>query len=342
MATFDAELEELFKRIMKYELNTPLALAVFGNGVKDLEQFRSLGNDMDELSKLTIPSGTATADKIISKIDARALTKAVIYALFMEDINHADYEDPQKWDLQEYQKLSRKGPAQYLAKMNSAIPTASPSTTGLTSAPFVPLTQQQKDDDAALVSWNRRPRDPAKYPIIKDDAGYQDFKLKFRRQLIEDKLSRVTDPAFTIKGCRRGSDEDLAELQVNFFAQILSAVLQNAEGKSLVTVHPDNPLYVWSQHEAHQLSSDSAQIGSTIHMSKLINLKMTESPTRHEFFIAFQDTCNRYDEFRYHMHMLNQNMQMRQSQRRNLPNPSCKHRVHYSSLHLSLELVVCI
>jgi hypothetical protein len=270
MASFDAELEHLFLKIMKYELSTPLALAVHEYGVKEFEHFRSLGNDLNELPKLTIPSG-AGVDKTISTIDAKALTKAVIYTLFMEDSNHADYEDPRKWDVKEYQKWSRQGPARYIAKMNSAISTAFPSTTGSTSAPFVPLTQQQKDDDAALISWNRKTRDPSKYPIIKDDAGYQDFKLKFKRQLIEDKLSRVMDPAFTITGCRSGSDEDLADLQVNFFAQVLSAVLQNAEGKGLVTVHPDNPLYIWSQHEAHQLSSDSAQIGSTILMSKLIN-----------------------------------------------------------------------
>jgi hypothetical protein len=292
MATFDPELEDLFKRIMKYELSAPLALAVHGYSVKEFEHFRSL--EITELSKLTIPSGSTAVDKEISKINAKALTKVLIYALFMEDSNHADFEDPKLWDLQEYQKWSRQGPAQYLIKMNKTI-SAVPSAVGLSSAPFVPLTQQQRDDDAALVSWNRKPRDLSKYPIIKDNAGYQDFGLKFKRQLIEDKLSRVTDSTFTITGCRTGSDEDLANLQVNFFAQILSAVLQNSEGKGLVTMHPDNPLYVWKQHEAHQLSSDSAQIGSTTLMTKLISLRMTESSTRHEFFVSFQDTCNRYD-----------------------------------------------
>jgi hypothetical protein len=90
MATFDAELEDLFKKIMKYELSTPLVLAVHKYGVTKFEQFRSLGSDLDELPKLTIPSGTTPpVDKTISKIDAKALTKAVIYALFMEDSNHA-------------------------------------------------------------------------------------------------------------------------------------------------------------------------------------------------------------------------------------------------------------
>ena len=44
--------------------------------------------------------------------------------------------------------------------------TASPTTaSGLATS----TTQAQKEDDAALVSWNRKPRDVSKYPIIKKD-----------------------------------------------------------------------------------------------------------------------------------------------------------------------------
>jgi hypothetical protein len=49
---------------------------------------------------------------------------------------------------------------------------------------------------------------------------------------------------------------ELATLQINFFKQILSAVLLNPEGKSLVITHPEDALFVWKQHEAHQTNSD--------------------------------------------------------------------------------------
>jgi hypothetical protein len=99
----------------------------------------------------------------------------------------------------------------------------------------------------------------AKYPILKTDAGYPDWRSKMKRQLIADTLQRVMDPTFNIAtSCRLGSDKELGELQINFFEQILSAVLLNPEGKGPVTTHPEDSLYVWKEHEAHQKMSDSA------------------------------------------------------------------------------------
>jgi hypothetical protein len=63
--------------------------------------------------------------------------------------------------------------------------------------------------------------------------------LEVKRQLVGDTLLRVTDPGFAISSCRGGLDRELATLQVNFFEQILSAVLQSAEGKGLVTTHSE-------------------------------------------------------------------------------------------------------
>jgi hypothetical protein len=73
-------------------------------------------------------------------------------------------------------------------------------------------------------------------------------------------------------------------------------VLQNPEGKGLVITNPEDALYVWTEHEKHQLSSDSAQISTTAVMQKLMNLKMADSPTRHSFLITFQELCNRYNQ----------------------------------------------
>ena len=102
-----------------------------------------------------------------------------------------------------------------------------------------------------LVSWNRRPRDIVKYPQLKDDVGYKDWILKMKRQLKADNLWRVATPQWTIaKDCKPGSDTELGELQLNYFEQILAAVLLNPEGKGLTTTHPEDSLYVWKLHEA--------------------------------------------------------------------------------------------
>jgi hypothetical protein len=85
-------------------------------------------------------------------------------------------------------------------------------------------------------------------------------------------------------------------LQINFFEQILSAVLINPEGKGLVIIHPEDALFVWKEHEEHQNASDSAQISTTALMNKLMALKIANSPTRHSFLISFQELCNCYNQ----------------------------------------------
>jgi hypothetical protein len=117
-----------------------------------------------------------------------------------------------------------------------------------------------------------------------------------KRQLIADTLSRVMEPTFRIATCRSGADTELAELQINVFKQILSAVLLNPEGKGLINTHPEDALFVWNEHEAHQLDSDSAQISTTAQMTKLMALKIADLGSRHGFLVSFQDTCNRYDQ----------------------------------------------
>jgi hypothetical protein len=65
-----------------------------------------------------------------------------------------------------------------------------------------------------------------------------------KRQLIADILSRATDPTFGINNCRPGADTELATLQINFFGQILSAVLLNPEGKGLMITYPEDSIFV--------------------------------------------------------------------------------------------------
>jgi hypothetical protein len=73
-------------------------------------------------------------------------------------------------------------------------------------------------------------------------------------------------------------------------------VLLNPEGKGLIITHPEDALFVWSEHEAHQLDSDSTQISTTALMTKLMALKIADSSSRHSFLVSFQEVCNRYDQ----------------------------------------------
>jgi hypothetical protein len=74
-----------------------------------------------------------------------------------------------------YFKWCQNGYAIYLT---SLIPvpgsTATATSTSATATTAAFVTTAQKDDDAALISWNRKPRDVAKYPLLKNDADSQD------------------------------------------------------------------------------------------------------------------------------------------------------------------------
>jgi hypothetical protein len=66
-------------------------------------------------------------------------------------------------------------------------------------------------------------------------------------------------------------------------------VLLNPEGKGLIITHPEDALFIWNQHEAHQLNSDSAQISTTALMTKLMALKIADAPSQHSFLVSFQE-----------------------------------------------------
>jgi hypothetical protein len=225
----------------------------------------------------------------------KQIQAGIYYCQFLEDNNDPVCDDPTMMDYATFSKWRRNGQAVYQASLNTTGTVITPPSIGSTTTAYVSTVQ--KDDDAALIRWNRKPCDVAKYPILKTDEGYPDWRFKMKRQLIADTLQRVMDPTFQIAtSCRLGSDKELGELQINFFEQILAAVLLNPEGKGLVTTHPEDSLYVWKEHGAHQKMSDSAQISTTALMNKLMSLKKTNSPTRHAFLISFQDLCNRYDQ----------------------------------------------
>jgi hypothetical protein len=194
-------------------LTHPLALALSQSFVNTFDDFRTINiDDFHEFryNMTSVPLSTPGIKLHVTAV--KKIQRMVSYARYKEDNKDPDCNIPDVWDTDVYSKWCRNGYATYLT---SLIPVPS-STTAATSTPTTSttaafVTTAQKDDDAALISWNRKPRDVAKYPLLKNDTDYQDWKLKMKRQLIADTLSRVMEPTFRIATCRSGADTELAE-----------------------------------------------------------------------------------------------------------------------------------
>jgi hypothetical protein len=117
--------------------------------------------------------GTKLHVTIVKKIQ-----RMVSYARYMEDNKDTDCDTPEIWDTDIYSKWCRNGYANYLTSLTAPVPgsTAAATSTPATSTATAFVTTTQKDYEAALISWNRKPRDVAKYPLLKNDADYQDWK----------------------------------------------------------------------------------------------------------------------------------------------------------------------
>jgi hypothetical protein len=185
-ANFDATLEHIVAVILKLTLTHPLALALSQSFVNTFDDFRTMDiNDVHEFRYSTTSVLLSTPGIKLHVTIVKKIQRMVGYACYKEKNNHADCDDPLLWDIDVYSKWCRNV---YAAYLTSLIPvpssTAATTSTPATATTAVFVTTAQKDDDATLISWNRKPCDVAKYPLLKNDADYQDWKLKMKRQLI--------------------------------------------------------------------------------------------------------------------------------------------------------------
>jgi hypothetical protein len=292
MASFDSGLKHLVVDIIKYKITHPLAMALDQAFVSTFNEFHSI--EIADVNEFTYKASVTSDTVKLHTTLVKQIQRGVAYACYEEDMANSKSDDPTLWDANTFSRWTWNSYVTYLTTVAASAATIAAMTLGSTTTTII--STSQKDNEAALISWSRKPHDVAKYPFLKTDADYQDWKLKMKRQLIADTLSQVTEPTFTLYMCRAGTDHELAMLQINFFEQILSAVLLNPKGKGLVTTHPKDALFVWKEHEAHQNAPDSAQRSTTILMNKLMALKIADSPTRHSFLISFQELCNRDDQ----------------------------------------------
>jgi hypothetical protein len=174
--------------ILNFPLTNPFALALSQSFVNTFDDFRTV--DIDDVHEFRYNTTTDPQDTPGTKIHlqvVRKIQRMVCYARFMEESKDTDCDAPTVWDIDTYSKWCRNGYSTYLAALTSSNAAAIPTPVTSTTTAFV--TTAQKDDEAALISWNRKPRDVAKYPLLKNDADYQDWKLKMKQQLIADTLS---------------------------------------------------------------------------------------------------------------------------------------------------------
>jgi hypothetical protein len=115
--------------------------------------------------------GTKLHATVVKKIQCM-----VCYACFKEESKDTDCNTLDVWDTDIYSKWCQNGYTTYLASLTGSLSgsNAAAIKVPVTSTPAVFVTTAQKDDDAALISWNRNPRNVAKYPLLKNDADYQD------------------------------------------------------------------------------------------------------------------------------------------------------------------------
>jgi hypothetical protein len=147
-------------------------------------------------AQLTWKMSTAVSpDTKLHFMLVKQVQRCIHYACYKEGLNDSESDDPTSWSKATYSTWSRN---RYPAYLTTLLTPAAATPLPVTSMTAKYVSPAQKDDEAALISWNRKPCDVAKYPLHKNDAEYQDWKLKMKRQLIADTLSRVTDPTFRI------------------------------------------------------------------------------------------------------------------------------------------------
>jgi hypothetical protein len=204
-ANLDTHLEHVVTVILDLALTHPLALGLSQSYINTFDDFRTIDIDDVHEFRYNLPNdpkehpGTKLHPMIVKNIQCMAC-----YARFKKDLHDTESDNPTVWDIDTYSKWCRNGYATYLAALIGFNAPATPIPVTSMATAFV--TTAQKDDEAALISWNRKPCYNAKYPLLKNDADDQDWKLKMKRQLIADTLSRVTDPIFKLTNCRTGAD----------------------------------------------------------------------------------------------------------------------------------------
>jgi hypothetical protein len=166
---FDSALEHFMVHFLKVKITHQIAYALDQVFFNMFNEFRSI--DTVDVHPFTykLPGDTkGTNGTLLHMMLVKQIQSGVYYCRFLEDNNDPACNDPTKMDFGKYSKWKRNGHAVYQASLNPLGTIIAPPSIGSMTTAYVSTVQ--KDDDAALINWNRKPRDVAKYPILKTDA----------------------------------------------------------------------------------------------------------------------------------------------------------------------------
>jgi hypothetical protein len=159
MASPDQDLEFVIIDIMGFTLTYPVGLALPQSYVVMLEEFCSI--DVDDVYEFTYTDkSNGILDTKLHFMLVKQVQRCIHYTHYKEAKNDEQSNNPTLWIKSEYTTWCRNGYANWLASLIPAPTTPLLPLTSMTAAYVSPV---QKDDDAALISWNRKPRDVAKY-----------------------------------------------------------------------------------------------------------------------------------------------------------------------------------
>jgi hypothetical protein len=172
---FDSALEHFVVHFLKVKLTHEIDYALDQAFVNTFDEFRS--TDPVNVHNFTykLPGDTNANGQPLHMMLVKQIQGGTYYCRFLEDNNDLVCDDPTMMDYAKFSKWRWNGQAVYQASLNTTGTVITPPSIGSTTAAYISTVQ--KDNDAALISWNRKPRDVAKYPILKTDAGYPDWRL---------------------------------------------------------------------------------------------------------------------------------------------------------------------
>jgi hypothetical protein len=156
----DTNLEYIVTVILNLAMTHPLALGLSQSYINTFDDFKTI--DIDDVHEFRYNLANDPIEHPGTKLHAMVVKKIhhmVCYARFKEDLNDKESGNPTVWDIDTYSKWCRNDYATYLAALIGSNAATIPISVTSTAATYV--SPVQKDDEAALISWNRKPRDVA-------------------------------------------------------------------------------------------------------------------------------------------------------------------------------------
>jgi hypothetical protein len=156
--SFDPALEHFVLRFLKVKLTHEIAYALDQAFVNTFDEFCTI-NTVD-IHAFTHKLPGETSSTLIHPMLVKQIERGVHYCQFLKDANDPACGDPTLMDYDTFNKWKQKGHAAYQVTLIPPGTVIAPTPIGGTTAAYVSVAQ--KDDDAALVSWNRKPRNVTK------------------------------------------------------------------------------------------------------------------------------------------------------------------------------------